>query len=61
MVLSAAGCVAWVNHLTSLGLAFSSVKLQVGLSPLQSYRYHRCHSWMAARGAQTTINIFKEK
>lgn len=35
------GCVAWVDCLTSLGLAFSSAVSGVGLSPLWSYQHHQ--------------------
>ena len=38
LALSPASCVAWANLLTSLGLAFSSLVLGAGLSPLQSYQ-----------------------
>lgn len=36
LALSPASCVAWMNLLISLGFIFSSVKLGVGLSPLES-------------------------
>lgn len=35
------GCVAWVDCLTTLGLAFSSVVSGFGFSPLLSYQRHQ--------------------
>lgn len=61
VVLSAASGVAWVNRLTSLGLAFSSVKSEVGLSPSRSYRCHQCYSWMAAQGAHNNDKKISRK